>query len=440
MTRFASWTFATIMLLSISAGASTLAEMPSNDNPLVIRWKNLGIRISVSSSLINPNPNIKTGTDVADVVRRSLAAWQNASGIKFAQSVSDRQSVSPQGIAGDGISLITIAQTPENLSLFQNDPQATSAKSRVFYNRKGEITEADIVLNPFVQFSDDGTFGTFDLQSTLIHELGHLLGLDHSFSLGSVMYENSGRNGLFGLQARGGRTLSPEDLAALQRLYGDQAGDDLCCGVSAGRLAVPIGRRGSTFQIWAEDTENGRIAGSAISQKNGNYRIGGLPVGSYRIYAQDDNKKRAASLSYGTGEVDIEKGKTSSLDLVLLKRSADIDLRFIGLNGQLASAAVPVNPGRTYTLYFGGSNLATANLTVGSNSKFITVNSGTVSNYDFSDTVGSMRAEVTIDAEAPLGDYTLYLQNEAGNRRYIVGGLKVNSFADPWDISAVFTR
>ncbi|MEP7074320.1 MAG: matrixin family metalloprotease [Acidobacteriota bacterium] len=438
--RFASWTLAAIMLLAISAEASTLAEMPSNESPLVLRWKNLGVRISVSSSVINPNPNIKTGTDVADVVRRSLAAWENPSGIKFAQSVSDRQSVSPQGIAGDGVSLITIAQTPENLSLFQDDPQATSAKSRVFYNRRGEITEADIVLNPFVQFSDDGTFGTFDLQSTLTHELGHLLGLQHSFSLGSVMYENSGRNGLFGLQARSGRALSPEDLAALQRLYGDQTGDDSCCGVSAGRLAVPIARRGSTFQVWAEDIDTGRIAASAISQKNGSYRIEGLPVGTYRIYTQDDNRKRGGSLSYAGGEVAIEKGKTSSLDLVLLKRSADIDLRFIGLNGQLASTAVPVNPGHTYTLYIGGSNLGTAKLTVGSTSKFVKVNLASVSNCDFSDTVTAMRAEVTVDPEASLGNYTIYLQNEAGNRRYLVGGLKVNSFTDPWDISSVFSR
>ena len=163
---------------------------PAANQSLAIRWKSQAIKIAISSSVTSPNSSIKTGTDVKDVIRRSLAAWEIVSPIRFVENPSDRQSVSAAGVSGDGVSLITIAQTPENLALFQGDWQTASARTRVFYNRRHEITEADIVLNPYVQFSDDGTFGTFDLQSTLTHEVGHLLGLEHT----KLTFRSQGRD------------------------------------------------------------------------------------------------------------------------------------------------------------------------------------------------------------------------------------------------------
>src|SRR6185369_1834115 len=106
---------------------------PAASQSLSIRWKNQSIKIAISSSATSPNSSIKTGTDVRDVIRRSLAAWENVSPIRFVETASDRQSVSAAGVSGDGVSLITIAQTPENLALFQGDWQTASARTRVFY-------------------------------------------------------------------------------------------------------------------------------------------------------------------------------------------------------------------------------------------------------------------------------------------------------------------
>lgn len=434
--------FAGFVLLSmIATGATAFADPAVADNTeLSLHWRSRTIRIAVSSSLTGANPNIKTGTNVSEVIRRSLSTWEDVSFIKFVSSASDRQNVSPPGISGDGISLITIAQTPENLSLFQNDPQSTSARTRVFYNRKGEITEADTVLNPFVQFSDDGTLGTFDLESALTHEIGHLLGLSHTFSLGSAMYGNYGRNGLFGLQARSARTLSPEDVAAVRALYGDARNDDLCCGAVSGRVVLPTGRPAVNFQVWAEDAETGRIAGTTASGKAGSFRLEGLANGNYRIYAQDDGKKGAGFSAFEVGDIDVEQGKAALVDLTRVRRSAGMDIRYIGLNGQLADAAIPVNAGRTYVVYFGGTNLNAAKLSVGVNSQFIAINSETITNIDFNDHVTVIRAELTVDPEAPAGDYSIFVQSAAGARRYLVGGIAVEPFVDPWDISSIFAR
>ena len=407
--------------------------LPSGSQSLSIRWKNQLIKIAISSSVTSQNSNIKLGTDVKDVIRRSLAAWENVSTIRFVETPSERQSVSAAGASGDGVSLITIAQTPENLALFQGDWQSASARTRVFYNRRHEITEADIVLNPYVQFSDDGTFGTFDLQSTLTHEIGHLLGLEHSFSFGSAMYASFGRNGIFGLQSRRIRNLAPEDISALNALYGAEADDDSCCGSISGKLNV-TGKPAADFQVWAESQETGAVVNTEIAARNGAYKLDGLPAGGLRIYAQERASKTAAA--FKIGDVLVEKGKASLLNATLSGGRSDLDLRYLGINSQLADAAIPVNAGRTYIIYLGGANLNAAKTTIGTNSPLIAVNGESLTNVEFSDKVSAIRAEITIDPRTPPGDYSIFVETN-GNARYIVGGISVQTFVDPWDFSSL---
>ena len=193
------------------------------------RWKDRTVKIAISSSLTKQNSNIKTDSDVIGAIRRSLQAWENVADIEFQIDTADKQSVSSAGSAGVGVSVITVAQSAENILFFGSDAQSVSAKTRVFYNRRGFITEADIVLNPFQQFSTDGTFGTFDLQSTLTHEIGHLLGLRHSGVMGAVMSENLAKVGALGFVDLGTRVLTESDIAAVRDLYGTGEAMDDCC-------------------------------------------------------------------------------------------------------------------------------------------------------------------------------------------------------------------
>ena len=112
---------------------------------------------------------------LVDAVKRGVRAWEAAAGVEFEIVLTDRENASGPGAAGDGVSLITIAPSAENMLIFGRDDLDAAAKTRIFYNRKGSITEADIVLNPTQQFSTDGGYGAFDLEATVTHEVGHLL-------------------------------------------------------------------------------------------------------------------------------------------------------------------------------------------------------------------------------------------------------------------------
>src|SRR2546423_1844866 len=193
------------------------------------RWLTQPIIISLSTSLTSPQPNIRTGSDVVGAARRALRRWASVSNVQFFEASSDRQAISPQS-GGDHVNLITVSA--DNSSAFASEDNP--GRTRVFSDASGAITEADIALNPNVFFSTDGTFGTYDLESTFTHEIGHLLGLEHSAIISATMQPRQAMNGLFGLPAFTQRSLSYDDIAGVRALYGSRAGS----GSLFGRLVT----------------------------------------------------------------------------------------------------------------------------------------------------------------------------------------------------------
>src|SRR5687767_1374757 len=219
MSKFVKYLFILLLLMSFTYSSTAYTLQFTDETQSVrLRWSKNVIPIALSSSLTK-NLNIKSESDVLGAIRRSLETWEKVADIKFQIVWTDEQSVSAAGKQGDGISLITIGQTPENLILFGGDTVETAARTRIFFNRRGAITEADIVLNPYSQFSTDGTTGMFDLEATLTHEIGHLLGLEHSAIIGATMYEHQGKNGVYSLPNTIARSLAEDDIAGIRAIY-----------------------------------------------------------------------------------------------------------------------------------------------------------------------------------------------------------------------------
>lgn len=419
---------------------------PSAQTARKIKWPRKTIEVALSNSLLSPGANIKPDSDVVGAARRALARWSSLSNINFVVTWSPAMSVSPVE-AGDGISLLTIADTLENEAF---NSESTTGRTRVFFDPEtGNIAEADISINPRpkaedgteLQFSTDGTPGTYDLEATFTHEIGHLLGLDHSAVLSSTMQGRQAFNGTFGLPALTERTLSEDDRQKIRSLYGPK----LRLGRIEGRLAdnptpgalTPLNR----VNVWAENVVNGRVIASDVTAEDGTYHLEGLAPGQYRVIvssASDGAQKfRSFELS---NQVIVKADVPTPLNSSLVPQQASVlNPKVIGLNAELSSVALPLSPGKRVKIYLGGEGVDQVPGTgMSVNSPFFTIDPATLAREQIVAPFPVVSIEVQVAANVPFGDYTLRLQSNSGETAYVPGAITVDpgvalSVANPVD-------
>lgn len=421
-----------LVLFAVSAAAFT-PQFADENQSVRLRWKTPVIRIALSTSLTK-QINFKFESDVNGAIKRSLETWEKVANVEFQTSWTEKQTVSPAGAAGDGVSLITIGQTAENYLLFNKDLNEISAQTRTFFNHKGFITEADIVLNPFQQFSTDGSDGSFDLEATLTHEIGHLLGLEHSFVMGATMYAHQGKNGVYKLPSFSPRTLSEDDITGIRALYGAKDGDENCCGEIKGRLLLPNGKAVRSSQVWAEEAESGRVVSGVLSNTDGEFYFDGLMPGDYRLYAQRTADETENSFSAEQlGVVEVEKDKISEVVKKFQSKRTTFNLQFTGFNRQISELAVPVNGGKSYIIYIGGKNLDIEQVEMNFNSPNLWVTPNSRIRYDYGADISVVSFEVRIAKKTPLGEYGIFVGTRGDRTTCLAGSLTVEEFENNWD-------
>lgn len=439
---------------------STESDVAAAQTVRQIRWPRRTINVALSTSLQTPGANIKPGSDVVGAVRRALARWSTTANLNFVVTWSSVASVSP-GTAGDGISLITIADTPENVA-FNSD--TTSGRTRVFFDREtGSIAEADISINPHprseegaaLQFSTDGTPGTYDLEATFTHEIGHLLGLDHSSLLASTMQPRQAFNGTFGQPALTERTLSEDDRQRIRTLYGQKQR----LGRIEGRLIdnrvtntlTPL----SGMHVWAESIATGRVVASDVTDAEGEYRLDGLAAGQYRVLAGSPNDDDATSvdLSRRTRSFEVSSQAVVKAELpttvnfnVVPSQPASLNPRVIGMNGELSTVALPLEPGRRVKVFLGGEGIdQVPGSSIAVNSPYFTLDPATLTREQLGTPYPVVSIELQVAVNAPVGDYSIKLQANSGETAYVPAAITidpgVNSTAmNPIDDSKFFVR
>jgi len=412
-----------------------------------IRWPSTVINVALSNSLNSPPAVIHaTGEQVVLAARRALARWSLASNIQFNVTLNHPN----ENAVADGVTLITVADTATNRSLFNSGLRPGRARV-TFDPSTGSITEADLAINPLVTrqdasggqpasfFSTNGETNTYDLESTFVHEIGHMLGLEHSGVLSASMQPRQGTNGTFNLPNFTSRSLSNDDIAGIRALYGPRTGLGQITGVVTSGSAALFGAH-----VFAEEVSTGRLYAGNISLLSGAYRIENLPPGQYRVVAErmDEpvNEREISSsggayggLGAGTvppfvtveaGTVGVAADGVTTLNIAVQGGTPPFNPTLIGINGMLSTITVPIVPGRTTNVLLGGDNLTLIPAGgVSVNSPFMTV-SNVQQIVGFGIPVLSF--DLTASVLTPPGDYSVRLQSSSGQVAYISGGLTVD--------------
>ncbi|MEJ7709576.1 MAG: matrixin family metalloprotease [Pyrinomonadaceae bacterium] len=416
-----------------------------------LRWNTNVINISFAPSLSSPGANIKANSDVLGAARRALARWSEASGIKFVELTTGAHSISPSSMP-DGINLITVSQTPENASAFGVASEITS-RTRIFFNASnGTISEADITINPTLQYSTDGTPGTYDLEGTFTHEIGHLLGLDHSASIGSTMQPMQGRNGNYNLPATSSRTLTYDDRAGIRSLYGLTSRQPSISGIVTTSSGTPV----FGAHVWAETLSSGRLMAGTISRPDGTYFIEGLIPDKYRVVVAylngviDGGNLAPGNRLYGginnqppflatesTITLPSQGSAPGILNLTVTSGQPATIPQLFGINGQLSISAVPLLPGMTYRVYVGGAGVDQIPASgVASLSPFLILDAESLKTENFGTPFPVISFNLQVAGNAHVSSYTIrFRASSGGDSAYLTGALTVDSYTNEFKTS-----
>src|SRR5436309_7499937 len=375
-------------------------------------------------------PGIPNGSDFA-AVQASFQTWENiqAANVKFAF----KGTTAAGNVAHDGLNLVTFTDTSAPLG-----SSTIAATFSYFRSENGQMVfdESDIAFNPATDFSTSGENNKFDIQSVLTHEIGHLLGLDHSALVSSVMVP-------FGVLSQlDQRTLAYDDVAGIMEIYGTASGTGQIRGTIEADGTLVFGAH-----VVAVNSDGTPIV-STVSQRDGSYLLRFLPPDSYGVYAEPlDGPVTRLSLGGFFSSVRTNFGTTYFGGVSGLSEAAKIA---VGLNG-VATADILMFPpsatglrltwpsfgiriprGRTVTIIGGGVDIMDGVLLTGSNSG-LQFGPRTFGGRITSTAPTSVSVQLTVLSSTPLGPKNLIVNR--GTDTSILSGAFVITDSYPSGIS-----
>jgi hypothetical protein len=185
--------FATLFVLASAYPAQAYVLLSPRrrwaSTPVTVRVNNVG------------NSTINDGDRGVTAVVSSIRAW----------GIISSSSTSSSAVRGSA---------PATIMLNTNGSVCTGsclAATLTGYYTGSTIYDADIYTNTAYSYTSsretDGCSGEYDIDSIMVHEVGHVIGIGHSNVAGATMYPSVSSCNY------GNRTLSSDDLAAKNDLY-----------------------------------------------------------------------------------------------------------------------------------------------------------------------------------------------------------------------------
>jgi hypothetical protein len=220
------------------------------------------------------SPNIAGTTGVEIAFRQAFQAWAGVSTATVAFTEGPTSTSLKGGL--DQINVITADLTPSEWAVYGVD--AISFTNVTTSATTGQILEADILFNPNTGFSTDTITPAHrsDLQAVATHEVGHLLGLDHTPLASAIMFPLATERSL-------SRTLTADDTIGVSTLYPTTAFTALGSMAGTVRTTSNVAVFGA---IVVAVGQNGQPMTATVTDPSGRYSFTGLPAGNYTVIAE----------------------------------------------------------------------------------------------------------------------------------------------------------
>lgn len=266
-----------LLLSPVRASAFTFERVQSSSGKWYpARWSQstTAVHFVLNNTPLDLLPNFTSASTPMAAVQAAMQTWAIGPPPMMLDGTVDQSNGGK-----DGVNLITFADTPQNRDAV-GDANAvtlywiknTKPVSQPYWT----FQEADIIVSPKKQWDTNGDPNSIDLQSSLTHEMGHVLGLDHSPVLGATMFSG----GSPGLTHR--RILEADDIAGMRALYDVSIPDD---GALAGMVVGGDGKPVFGAGVVALDP-NGTVPAAVLTEKDGSFQLPSLPPGQYAVYVE----------------------------------------------------------------------------------------------------------------------------------------------------------
>ncbi|MEO8427163.1 MAG: carboxypeptidase regulatory-like domain-containing protein [Verrucomicrobiota bacterium] len=285
-------------------------------------WDLVNLNPSISTNVLNPTTrairyflasDAYSATNTAaelNAIRAAFAQWQAIPGtlLKFEDAglvtgVTDVNNVDNQNVIfwkRDGTSYFVNGELDNFFGAL--------ALTYVSTFDDNTIAEVDTIINGtdyswFTDFNAGNTFSYF-IEASVLHEIGHLIGLAHSPVGGATMLTR----GATGVNTQAG--LSADEIAAALFLY-PKSGVRATLAMLRGR--VTINGVAVVGAVITAENSAGNVGGGTVTRADGRYELPALPPGNYLVRATPLDPNAGNSLAYLIRGIDIASSFASAL-------------------------------------------------------------------------------------------------------------------------------